>query len=180
MMKTYQPMTDEAAMTAVRKGDLDKAAILYERYKRVMFNFFLYLRYDRDQSLDFTQQVFYRMLRYRETYQDSYEFRTWIYRIARNVHNDNFQKNIFIINDLQHVEEVPDTNDWEEENEINVRRALNMLPDDYRQVLVLSRYENMKYEQIAEVLGCTIPTVKVRVFRAIQKLREVYFQLSEQ
>ena len=58
-------MTDEQAMYAVSQGDLDKAAILYERYKKSLLNFFLYRQNDRENARDLTQQVFLRMLRYR-------------------------------------------------------------------------------------------------------------------
>ena len=55
-------MTDEAAMQFVAGGDLDKAAILYERYKRPLYNFYLRFGVERDSSQDFTQQVFYRVI----------------------------------------------------------------------------------------------------------------------
>ena len=69
-------MTDEQAMYAVSQGDLDKAAILYERYKKSLLNFFLYRQHDRENARDLTQQVFLRMLRYRHTYREGASFRT--------------------------------------------------------------------------------------------------------
>ena len=173
-------MTDEFAMIAVKQGDLDKAAILYERYKKPLFNFFLYHRHDRDQASDAVQQVFFRLLRYRETYKSDAVFKTWLYCIARNIMHDQFRN--FVPTDQLEAAYVvaDDSGEQNQDQHQTVRRALDMLSDDQREVLVLSRYEDMKYDQIAQVLGCSVAAVKVRVHRAIHKLREVYFQIENQ
>ena len=173
-------MTDETAMNAVKQGELDQAAVLYERYKRPIFNFFLYLRHDRELSQDFTQQVFYRLLKYRNTFQENGSFKTWIYRIARNIHHDHYQGNMLVMNEfLDDFDVADEVLDNQDDELVLVTKALKKLPDEYREVLVMSRYENMKYEQIADVLDISVALVKVRVHRAIKALREVYFQLSE-
>ena len=59
-----------------------------------------------------------------------------------------------------------------------VRRALDELLPDKRELLVLSRYQGLKYEQIGELLGVEAGTIKVRVFRAVQQLRGIYERLS--
>ena len=62
-------MTDEYLMQCVKNGDLDKAAVLYERYKKKLYNFFQYRNFnDAEQSEDCVQQVFYRIIKYRESY----------------------------------------------------------------------------------------------------------------
>ena len=173
-------MTDETAMNAVKQGELDQAAVLYERYKRPIFNFFLYLRHDRELSQDFTQQVFYRLLKYRNTFQEDGSFKTWIYKIARNIHHDHYQRNMLVMNEfLDDFDVADEVLDNQDDELVLVTKALKKLPDEYREVLVMSRYENMKYEQIADVLDISVALVKVRVHRAIKALREVYFQLSE-
>lgn len=73
----------------------------------------------------------------------------------------------------------PKSAGYEEEQERDlVRRALEELPPDKRELLVLSRYQGMKYEQIGELLGVEAGTIKVRVFRALQQLRGIYERLS--
>ena len=57
---------------------------------------------------------------------------------------------------------------------------MGQLPDDKREILVLSRFQGMKYEDIAEVLGCEVGTVKVRVYRAIRALEQIYFALEKE
>jgi RNA polymerase sigma factor (sigma-70 family) len=169
-------MTDEQAMTAVAKGELDKAAILYERYKKPLLNFFLYQNAPRDDARDLVQQVFLRLLRYKHSYREGASFRTWIYEVARNTLYDFFKKQP----KLTDLTEIPDRADDEDNEQTyqNVHLALAQLPEQYREVLVLSRFQNMSYEEVGQVLGLSVANVKVRVFRAIQKLREVYFQLE--
>lgn len=172
-------MTDEALMTSVSEGNLNQAAILYERYKRPMYNFFLRFGLPREESQDLTQQVFYRLIHYRHTFRAGFEFRMWIYRIARNIYNDHLRENALKITDLDAALAAFEQPDESYEAQQLVQKALALLPDDYREVLVLSRYEELKYEEIADLLDCSVANVKVRVHRAIKKLREVYFQLSE-
>src|SRR5262249_16201881 len=59
-----------------------------------------------------------------------------------------------------------------------LQRALMQLPEDKREVLILSRFQELKYEEIARMMGCEVGTVKVRVHAALQQLREVYRQLE--
>lgn len=172
-------MTDEQAMYAVSQGDLDKAAILYERYKKSLLNFFLYRQNDRENARDLTQQVFLRMLRYRHTYREGASFRTWILEIARNVFFDYLKKNPSHT-DLSEIADISDTYDETDEQHQFLHRALSLLPDAYREVLLLSRFQNMSYEEIGQTLGLSVPNVKVRVFRAMQKLRDLYLNVSSE
>jgi DNA-binding NarL/FixJ family response regulator len=96
-------MSDEELMHALAQGDLDKAALLFERWHLRLFNF--------------------------------------LHRLGQDP-------------------------------------ALERLPPDDRELLVMSRFEELKYEEIAEATGLSLANVKVRIHRAIKKLREVYFQLE--
>jgi RNA polymerase sigma-70 factor (ECF subfamily) len=64
------------------------------------------------------------------------------------------------------------------EKEKNLHRSLAMLNEDQRELLVLTRFQHMKYEEVATLLDTSVANVKVRVHRAIQKLREHYFQIE--
>lgn len=171
-------MTDEVAMKSVVDGNLDKAAILYERYKKPLFNFFLRFGIERESSQDLTQQVFYRLIHYRNTYREGHEFRTWIYRIARNIYHDYLKEHArshFSLNDEMDIsDEVID----DEEQTMLIQKALKKLPDEFREVLVLSRYEELKYEEIAEILSISVALVKVRVHRGLKQLKEIYLNLE--
>ena len=61
-----------------------------------------------------------------------------------------------------------------------LRRAFDQLPVEKREILLLSRFQEMKYEEIASVLGCEVGTVKVRVYRAVRALEQIYFALEKE
>ena len=171
-------MTDEQAMLSVTEGDTDKAAILYERYKKSLLNFFVYRYVPYENARDLTQQVFWRLLRYRHTYRADMVFKTWIYEIARNVWHDHAKQNPKLTELTEIANRGEATDETSDQNE-QLYAALAQLPETYREVLLLSRFQDMSYDEIGQTLGLSVANVKVRVFRAMQKLRDIYFKLDE-
>ncbi len=169
-------MTDEQAMQSVKAGDLDKAAILFERYKLRLFNFFLKCSKDEAKSQDMTQNTFYRVLKYRQSYHEGQSFKAWIYQIARNILNDSYKEMQTKMIDLKSAKQRQDTETehiMQQEREQLLHQALKKLPDDQREILILSRFEELKYEEIGQILGLSVANVKVKAHRAIQRLREI-------
>ena len=92
-------------MLAVRDGDVERIGVLFDRHHRMLFNFFLRLTANRGLSEDLVQEVFFRMLKYRQTFQAGTNFTAWMYQIARNAHLDQSRK--------RRLEIVPDDEkDW--------------------------------------------------------------------
>ncbi|MEM1001443.1 MAG: RNA polymerase sigma factor, partial [Bacteroidota bacterium] len=83
--------TDEELMTRVSLGELNEMTFLFERYHLRLFNFLVQMTRDRDVAEDLTQTVFYKAIRYRSSYKGG-QFVSWIFRIARNVFSDHYQK----------------------------------------------------------------------------------------
>ncbi len=174
---------DHLLMRQVREGDLGQLGTLFDRYSRVLFNFFFRMTGNSHVSEDLVQDVFFRILKYRHTYRDQSKFSTWMYQIARNACLDDRRKKRF---EVEWTDEAcdqpsggaPPGEDLERSEEVRLLRgALSRLAPDKREVLVLSRYQNLKYEQIAEVLDCDAGAVKVRVYRALRELRYEYLKL---
>jgi len=174
------PHTDEELMTAVQRGDTQKLGVLFDRHHAALFRYFLRLGGSRNLSEDLTQEVFFRMLRAGDTWRADARFTNWMYRIARNSFIDHSRKQKWETEMTPDYDvPAPKSAGYEEEQERDlVRRALEELPPDKRELLVLSRYQGMKYEQIGELLGVEAGTIKVRVFRALQQLRGIYERLS--
>jgi len=177
-------MSDEQIMEAVKNGDLQQASLLFDRFHKRIYNFLAHMTADRDAAEDLTQNVFLRLLKYRHSYNPEMKFQSWIYQMARNAFSDHYQQQkqrtpvkieIEKLNDR-----MPDLLDAleQEENEKRLIRALAQLPDDYRELLVLTRFQHLKYEEVAGYLDITVANVKVKVHRAIGQLRENYFQLE--
>jgi RNA polymerase sigma-70 factor (ECF subfamily) len=173
-------------MLAVRDGDVAKLGILFERHHSALFDFLSRTTGDRAAAEDLVQDVFVRILKYRQTYRDQSCFATWMFRIARNSRSDHFRKRRTVepICDRALDVEAPGPTPAQELEQgreaTRLKRALMLLPDDRRELLVLARYQNMSYEHIAALLDIEVGAVKVRVHRAMKELREIFLRLVDE
>src|SRR5262249_29123316 len=166
---------DEELMLHVRNGAGAMLSILFERYHGPLFNFYCRTTGDRAASEDLVQDVFYRILKYRHTYRPGTPFRTWMYRIARNARLDRMKKqssDTKLEVEAQPAAQPSDALQQQQEAAF-LHRALMQLTDEKREVLVLSRFQDLSYQQIAQLLDCEVGAVKVRVFRALRDLRDI-------
>jgi RNA polymerase sigma-70 factor (ECF subfamily) len=177
--------TDNALMAAVGAGEVQKLAVLFERHHRGLFRYFVSMNRNRELSEDLVQDVFFRMLRYRASYDAKQSFTAWMYQIARNASVDQAQKRKGeVIGIEEFTERRADPAAGPEQSAVLtqdlrlLRQALDRLPADKREILVLSRFQGMKYEELAGVLGCEVGTVKVRVYRAMRALEQAYLTIS--
>jgi RNA polymerase sigma factor (sigma-70 family) len=178
-------MTDEAIMETVKRGDLQQASVLFDRYHKRIFNFLARMTMDRDVAEDLTQNVFLRIIRYRTSYREGLRFQSWIYQVARNVFSDHYQTTKNKASGFIEVERIGENlmdsqeSMEQDERERLLHRSLGMLSEEQRELLVLTRFQQMKYEEVATIMDTTVANIKVKVHRAIQKLREHYFQLEK-
>ena len=173
-------------MEKVRDGDLDRLSLLFERYKRPLYGFFYGMNRDQELSEDLVQNTFLRILKYRHLFRGEGDFKTWMFHIARNVSHDHFRKNkIKNKESLENWEERlgHDENRFTEIQQVEEKEMLSMamerLSEEKREVLLLSKYQEKKYKEIGEILGCSEGAVKVKVFRALEELRVIYRQLEK-
>lgn len=172
-------LSDEELMLQVREGVGEMLGVLFDRYQQPLFSFFYRLTGERVQSEDLVQEVFYRLLKYRNTYKAGSAFRTWIYQIARNARRDRYEERREVA-----IDEAPEPVTFprdlvaEDQEVALLRKALLQLSAEKREVLLLSRYQELKYEEIGKILGCQANTVKVRVFRALEELRGIVAEMQ--
>ena len=174
-------------MLAVRAGDLSRLAPLFERHHRPLFEYLARMTGSRTAAEDLVQEVFVRILKYRHTYRGTSRFSTWAFRIARNVRADYFRsRHMREETSLDETTELPTGEIGAAEaleldrQALRLRRALLLMREDQRELIVLVRYRGMKYEAIAELLGVEVGTVKTRIHRAVNELREIFLGLTEQ
>lgn len=170
-------------MQEVQGGNIGKLELLFDRHHRALFRYFLHLSGDRPTSEDLVQDVFFRVLKYRHTYQAATSFRAWLYQIGRNVYLDQAGKRkaeVALPDDasFRSADLLPDRQVQNKEEAVLLRRALAALPREKREVLVMSRFLELKYDEIASVLKCEVGTVKVRVYRALRELGDRFFALG--
>jgi len=181
-----QQQTDNALMLKVKAGDLDKLGLLYERHKKRLFGFFYNMNGNASISEDLVQNVFVRILKYKHTFTGEGSFMAWMFRMARNVNYDYHRKHKKENNqsDLASVEyKLEDEQNFDsqmdkKDDESLLNRAMLKLPPEKREVLVLSKFKEMKYSEVGEILGCSEGAAKVKAHRALNDLRDIFLQLE--
>jgi len=175
-------LSDEQLMINVKAGDLDALSPLFEKYHVKLFNFFLRMIRNRDISQDLTQEVFRRILKYRETYDEKWMFRSWMYQIARNVQMQQYSQEKIRFSDYHEAEEIKEEQlsaieEMEQESRNKaLYEAMALLSEEQREIIELARFQGLKYQEISKITGNSVPAIKVKVHRAIKKLRELYFE----
>lgn len=170
-------------MLSVKSGDLDKLALLFERHNKKLYNLFLGQTRNPHVSEDLVQDVFVRILKYKHTYRGEGKFTTWMYSIARSAKADHFRK-AKGTDSLDQVKNIPMDDLGPEDQLVKddanriLHQALSQLSEDKKEVLLMSRFRHMKYDEIAEIMQCSVGTIKSRVFWALKDLSKLYKQLS--
>ena len=138
---------------------------------------------DKESCQDMVQNVFYRMLKYRHTFTGDGEFKTWMYHLSRNVLHDHVKQNKSLNHlDIHTLADKLDNGigadlDLEDkDNAESIQNALSLLSSEHREILVLSRFQELKYDEIAGILNISEGAVKVRVFRAMGELRKIFLK----
>jgi RNA polymerase sigma-70 factor (ECF subfamily) len=179
-------LTDNELMLSVKNGDLDKMTLLFKRHHRDLYAFLFHMTHQRGSSEDMLQNVFYRMLKYRHTFTGAGEFKNWMYYLAFNVLKDETKRNKQHIykNDMADFSERagPDAladEDIQKKQELSIlHSAMENLNQAEKEVIVLSQYQKLKYHEIAKLLNISEGAVKVRVHRAFNQLKSMYFKMA--
>ena len=173
-------------MLKVKNGDIDKMGLLYERYNRHLFRFLFNMTRQKELSEDMVQNIFFRMLRYPDGFIGFGEFKTWMYHIARNVVYDHFRrvKRTPVHSDLTNWADRLEGEQYsdaplEREQELKIlETAMEKLSDENRELLILCRFQELKYHEIAKILNTTEGAIKVRVHRALNQLKSYYLKIE--
>ncbi len=183
-----EPRSDHALMLAVRDGELDALGELFERHHGPLFGFLVKLTGQRPAAEDLAQTVFQRMLKYRHTYRDDGSFTAWMYHLARRCAADHFRRagsapHATDPSDLhEHADDAPHAahHAAARDDHALLHTALAQLDRDDREVLLLARFQELSFAEIAGILECSVGAAKVRAHRALGTLREIYVRLQHQ
>lgn len=166
-------MTDKELIRKVHNGNKEALGDIVSRYYDEIYHFCLYLTGQETDSYDITQEVFLRFIKY----VDSYQYRNlkgYLLIIARNLCRDYFHH----AKDTSSIEEVlflgkEDLNLTSLEDRMLLHKALSQLPVNQREVVVLRIYEELRFHEIAAILGCNLSTVKSRFRLGVKNLRKI-------
>lgn len=174
-------LTDEEIMLHIANGKLEMLSFLFDRYHVRIYNFFFKMNRDKMVSEDLTQEVFLKIIKYKTSYKQG-NFAAWIFTIARNIFASHYQKTkkerSNEIDDDKLDANVTLVTENNQEELDHLQKALLQLPNSDRELIVMHRFQEIKYEQIAQIVGSTENAVKVKVHRAIKKLKDIYFETS--
>ena len=180
---------DVDAMLRVKTGDESAFAYLVQKYRRPMVGFMYRMCHNPSTAEELAQEVFLRVYRSRETYEPSAKFTTWLYRIATNLavnhardtRHERAENTVRLDEPDQETGATPDLADdslsaeeqiLKRERLAAIRSVVNALPERQRVAVIMHKYQQMDYRQIAGVLKLSESATKSLLFRAYETLRE--------
>ena len=166
-------------MARIREGDMEALRLLVETHQARIIGTISKMLGSDAESEDLAQQVFIRVWKSAPRYKPTAKFTTWLFRITRNLVFNELRRKRHFADQAEEIPEPTERADKEpdqvllgEELQLAIQDAINRLPESQRMAIILRRYEEMPYEEIAKVMGTTIPAVKSILFRARAELRE--------
>jgi RNA polymerase sigma-70 factor, ECF subfamily len=162
---------EKAIIIRILDGDEQAYAMLIDRYKEGLYRHCFRFVRDEDWAEDITQETFIKAYARLETYDSTYRFSTWLYKIATNMALQEIRKKrpLPLDDDMQLISTLADTDQMAKDNELHF--AVNQLSDNHKMVVVMHYWEGKTYEQIAVVMNTTTGSVKGWMSRAKQELR---------
>ncbi len=185
---TYLSDPDVTLMLDFQKGNKASFEKLMSKYYKPLLNFIYRFVGNADTAEDLTQDVFIKVYNSVATYRPAAKFRTWLYQIARNASLNELRRNKW---QTVSLDETFDTEDGETTRQIAdpkaenpsqemtqhetaelIKDAIASLPENQKTAVLLRRYEDMSYEEIAKTMNCSLEAVKSLLSRAKENLKE--------
>ena len=184
-VRTGIEASDEELIARFQQGDNYAFDLLVKRYKDPLLNFIYRFIGEKNEAEDIVQETFLRLFKNKHYYKEIAKFSTWIYTIAGNLAKTELRKRkrrkLFSISHYLSTEkdyDIPDET-TSPESDTNtlitdkiIQRAIDKLSPKFKQVIILRDIQGFSYEEIAEIVGIPLGTVKSRVNRARLKLQE--------
>ncbi len=183
-------------MLDFQKGDPAAFETLMKRYYKRILNFIFRFLGDEQTADDLTQEVFIRVYRSGSSYQPRAKVQTWLFEIAKNLSLNESRRRKRKIISLEEPFEVddnevkrqiadhnipsPDQDILFQENQAAIEVAINSLPENQRAVVLLRRYEDFSYEEIAKTMNCSVSAVKSLLSRARERLKVLLADIRHQ
>ncbi len=177
---------DEELIAAILRGDQELFGDLVDRYQGRLVNYLYRLLRNLDEAHDLSQEVFFKIYKALDRYDPRYRFSTWLFRVAQNSAIDLLRKRRLKMVSMT----VPDEEDggdrnWEfagddkdaygdlrnRERGEAIQRAVEGLPWEYRELVLLRHFGELSYDEIANLKGMPLGTVKNKLFRGRQMLK---------
>jgi RNA polymerase sigma-70 factor (ECF subfamily) len=188
-LSNIKTLTDGELIVNALRGGEDNFEELVRRYQRPITGYVYRMLNNYDASLDVTQEVFIKVYNSLSRYSSEYKFSTWLYRIAHNAAIDYMRRNSVNQQSIEaenadgtyqlqfespqpNPEQMRERSEWRTE----IETVIKCLPTGYRELIVLRHTQDLSYDEIAEVTNLPLGTVKNRLFRAREMMRELFVE----
>ena len=188
-LEHLRKFTDGELIVKAIAGREESFEELVRRYQRPITNYVYRMLNNYDASLDVTQEIFIKVYNSMARYSPEYKFSTWLYKISHNAAIDYMRRHSIHLQSLEvenedgvyqlqfeskrpSPEQEREQSEWREEIEAVVKK----LPTGYRELIVLRHTQDMSYDEIAEITNLPLGTVKNRLFRAREMMREIFVE----
>ena len=188
-LEKIKSLTDGELIETAISGREDSFEELVRRYQRPITNYVYRMLSDYDASLDVTQEVFIKVYNSLARYSSDYKFSTWLYRIAHNASIDYMRRNsvnqqsieaenadgtyqLQIESPRPNPEQERERSEWRTE----IESVVKCLPTVYRELILLRHAQDLSYDEIAEITNLPLGTVKNRLFRAREMMRDIFVE----
>ena len=180
-LSSYEKLSDDELMALCRKGNTDAFTALYDRHKQAVINYSARMLRDKDLAADVLQETFIYIFRTIQAYQPKSRFKALLFKAAHNITITKLRK----IRNLDFVELnenlvpcAPEVSLLEKSETIeffrkNIYTALDEMPEFYREIILLRYEKDLSYEDMGEILGCPVGTIKSRLHNAMESLRQL-------
>ena len=188
-LENTKTLTDSELIAKAIRGREDGFEELVRRYQRPITGYVYRMLNNYDASLDVTQEVFIKVYNSLEKYSSEYKFSTWLYRIAHNAaidwmrRNSVNQQSLEAENDdgtyqlqIESPRPTPEQDRERSEWRTEIDSVVKCLPTVYRELILLRHSQDLSYDEIAEVTNLPLGTVKNRLFRAREMMREIFIE----
>jgi RNA polymerase sigma-70 factor (ECF subfamily) len=177
---------DQVLIRKILKGSKTAFEELMRKYSRRIFNFVVRMVRSEDVAVELTQDFFIKIYMVIDKYNFEYKFSTWAYRICYNLVIDHIRKNQIQLESLDgdtiSPKEILSSGNYvkddgfrilsEEEAKASLWRTVDRIPMKFKEVILLRYIQDLKYEEIADITGLPVGTVKNRIFKAKEILKQ--------
>ena len=177
---------DEELILEYQQGNTNAMEMLFVRHKQYVFNYAFRILANRADAEDVTADVFVRLFDKKYEFRPDTKFTTWLFTVVRNACIDRIRKRKKVVSWWVKSDKGGELQEWVVEDSRNtvheelikeeisqeIQRAIHKLPLNQKEALILREYHNLNYQQISEVMQCSVDNVKILIFRARESLRK--------
>jgi RNA polymerase sigma-70 factor (ECF subfamily) len=186
MTRGAEQPTDEDLVAAVLGGDRDRFGDLVDRYQVRLVNYLFRLLRNVEDAHDLAQEVLVKVYQVLDRYDPQFKFSTWLFRVAQNAAIDQIRRRRLKVVSLRQEDDEGEGRDWDvpspergpygdmrnRERGDAIQEAIDSLPWEYRELILLRHFGELPYENIAQLKEMPLGTVKNKLFRGRQMLKE--------